>query len=84
MALWADGRLWISPEIHGNFSGVIKNQIDWIPLSDGAVRPTQGKTRAPLGLGYGIQPTRPQSAFYSQSESRGGSFWALARRVQFE
>ena len=55
LALWADGHLWISPEIHGNFSGVIKNQIDWIPLSDGAVRPTQGKTLAVIQISGGSQ-----------------------------
>ncbi|KAK5203207.1 hypothetical protein LTR47_010918 [Exophiala xenobiotica] len=38
---------WISPEQHGNLTAVFKNQIDWIPLSTGSVRPTQGRT---LGL----------------------------------
>ena len=36
--------VWSSPEIHGNFSSVFKNQIEWIPLSMGADRPTQGRT----------------------------------------
>ena len=40
---WSEAQVWSSPEIHGNMSAVLKNQIDWIPLSDGAVRPTQGK-----------------------------------------
>lgn len=39
---WSEGQVWSSPEIHGNMSGVMKTQIDWIPLSIGAVRPTQG------------------------------------------
>ncbi|UTW44314.1 arsenical resistance protein ArsH [bacterium SCSIO 12696] len=55
LALWADGHVWISPEIHGNFSGVFKNQIDWIPLSEGAVRPTQGKTLALMQITGGSQ-----------------------------
>jgi len=41
---WSDGHLWVSPEMHGQITGVFKNQIDWIPLNTGSVRPTQGKT----------------------------------------
>lgn len=47
LSRWSDGHFWISPEQHGNISGVFKNMIDWIPLSTGSVRPTQGRT---LGL----------------------------------
>ncbi|CDN11984.1 Arsenic resistance protein ArsH [Richelia intracellularis] len=36
--------MWSSPEMHGNITGILKNQIDWITLSIGAVRPTQGNT----------------------------------------
>mmetsp|Transcript_18517 Transcript_18517/g.51674 ORF Transcript_18517/g.51674 Transcript_18517/m.51674 type:complete len:185 (+) Transcript_18517:164-718(+) len=38
------GHMWVSPEMHGTITGVFKNQIDWIPLNTGSVRPTQGKT----------------------------------------
>jgi arsenic resistance protein ArsH len=41
---WSDGHMWVSPEMHGSVTGVFKNQIDWIPLNTGSVRPTQGKT----------------------------------------
>jgi arsenical resistance protein ArsH len=41
---WSDGHVWVSPEMHGATTGVFKNQIDWIPLNTGSVRPTQGKT----------------------------------------
>ena len=41
---WSDGHVWVSPEMHGTVTGVFKNQIDWIPLNTGSVRPTQGKT----------------------------------------
>ena len=44
MSRWSDGHFWVSPEQHGNLSGVFKNTIDWIPLSTGSVRPTQGRT----------------------------------------
>ena len=41
---WSDGHVWVSPEMHGQITGVFKNQIDWIPLNTGSIRPTQGKT----------------------------------------
>lgn len=41
---WSDGHMWVSPEMHGTITGVFKNQIDWIPLNTGSIRPTQGKT----------------------------------------
>ncbi|MBC7941001.1 MAG: NAD(P)H-dependent oxidoreductase, partial [Chitinophagaceae bacterium] len=41
-ATWAEGMVWTSPERHGAMTGIMKAQIDWIPLSLGAVRPTQG------------------------------------------
>ncbi|MEM1349102.1 MAG: NAD(P)H-dependent oxidoreductase, partial [Myxococcota bacterium] len=39
----------------GNVTGVFKNQIDWIPLSIGAVRPTQGRTLAVMQVCGGSQ-----------------------------
>ncbi|PQE13017.1 arsenic resistance protein [Rutstroemia sp. NJR-2017a BBW] len=44
LSSWSDGHVWISPEQHGTLTAVFKNQIDWIPLSVGSVRPTQGRT----------------------------------------
>ena len=44
LTLWSDGHVWVSPEMHGQITGVFKNQIDWIPLNSGSVRPTQGRT----------------------------------------
>jgi len=46
LAAWSEGMVWCSPERHGAMTGILKSQIDWIPLSIGAVRPTQGKTLA--------------------------------------
>jgi len=54
-AAWAEGMVWTSPERHGAMSGIMKAQIDWIPLSDGAVRPTQGKTLAVMEVSGGSQ-----------------------------
>jgi arsenical resistance protein ArsH len=55
LALWAEGMVWTSPERHGAMTGLLKTQIDWIPLSDGAVRPTQGKTLAVMQVCGGSQ-----------------------------
>ena len=44
LTLWSDGHMWVSPEMHGTITGTFKNQIDWIPLNSGSVRPTQGRT----------------------------------------
>jgi len=52
---WSEAHVWSSPEIHGNMSGIMKTQIDWIPLSHGAVRPTQGKTLAVMQVTGGSQ-----------------------------
>jgi len=52
---WSEGQVWCSPERHGAITGVIKNQIDWIPLAIGAVRPTQGRTLAVMQVCGGSQ-----------------------------
>ena len=55
LSLWSEGQVWSSPEFHGNLSGLLKTQIDWIPLSIGAVRPTQGRTLAVMQVSGGSQ-----------------------------
>ena len=55
LAQWCEGMVWSSPERHGAMTGVMKAQIDWIPLSAGAVRPTQGKTLAVMQVCGGSQ-----------------------------
>jgi arsenic resistance protein ArsH len=55
LSVWSEGQVWSSPELHGNVSGIMKNQIDWIPLSIGAVRPTQGRTLAVMQVSGGSQ-----------------------------
>ena len=55
LAQWAEGMVWCSPERHGAMTGIMKAQIDWIPLSIGAVRPTQGKTLAVMQVSGGSQ-----------------------------
>ncbi|QLE79070.1 arsenical resistance protein ArsH [Francisella sp. Scap27] len=52
---WADAMVWTSPEVHGAMSAVFKNIIDWMPLSLGAVRPTQGKLLALMQVNGGSQ-----------------------------
>ncbi|MDO9002212.1 MAG: arsenical resistance protein ArsH [Aquabacterium sp.] len=55
LAQWAEGMVWCSPERHGAMTGIMKAQIDWIPLNSGAVRPTQGKTLAVMQVSGGSQ-----------------------------
>ncbi len=55
LAQWSEGMVWCSPERHGAMTGILKSQIDWIPLSIGAVRPTQGKTLAIMQVCGGSQ-----------------------------
>lgn len=52
---WCEGMVWCSPERHGAMTAIMKAQIDWIPLSIGAVRPTQGKTLALMQVCGGSQ-----------------------------
>nr|WP_297524080.1 arsenical resistance protein ArsH [uncultured Roseateles sp.] len=55
LAAWSEGMVWCSPERHGAMTGIMKTQIDWIPLSTGSVRPTQGKTLAVMQVSGGSQ-----------------------------
>jgi arsenic resistance protein ArsH len=56
LALWSEGMVWSSPERHGSMAGIMKTQIDWLPLSPiGGVRPTQGKTLAVMQVSGGSQ-----------------------------
>ena len=55
LAAWSEGMVWSSPERHGAMTGIMKAQIDWIPLVVGAVRPTQGKTLAIMQVCGGSQ-----------------------------
>ncbi len=52
---WSEGMVWTSPERHGAMTGIMKAQIDWIPLNSGAVRPTQGKALAVMQVSGGSQ-----------------------------
>ena len=55
LCTWSEGMVWSSPERHGAMTGIMKTQIDWIPLALGAVRPTQGKTLAVMQVSGGSQ-----------------------------
>ena len=55
LSLWSEGQVWSSPERHGTLSGIMKCQIDWLPLSEGGVRPTQGRTLAVMQVSGGSQ-----------------------------
>jgi arsenic resistance protein ArsH len=55
LVMWSEGMVWCSPERHGAMTGIMKAQIDWIPLALGGVRPTQGKTLAVMQVSGGSQ-----------------------------
>jgi arsenic resistance protein ArsH len=55
LAMWSEGMVWCSPERHGAMTGIMKAQIDWIPLAMGGVRPTQRKTLAVMQVCGGSQ-----------------------------
>ncbi|MBN9219591.1 MAG: arsenical resistance protein ArsH [Mesorhizobium sp.] len=55
LSIWSEGQVWCSPERHGSMSGIMKAQIDWLPLSTGGVRTTQGRTLAVMQVSGGSQ-----------------------------
>ncbi len=55
LSMWSEGQVWSCPERHGTITSVMKNQIDWIPLEVGAMRPTQGRTLAVMQVSGGSQ-----------------------------
>jgi len=55
LSQWSEGQVWCSPERHGAVTGVFKNQIDWLPLQEGSLRPTQGRTLAVMQVSGGSQ-----------------------------
>ncbi|EDQ6885619.1 arsenical resistance protein ArsH [Salmonella enterica subsp. enterica serovar Johannesburg] len=74
---WSEGMVWCSPERHGAMTGIMKAQIDWIPLSEGAVRPSQGKTLAVMQVCGGSQ------SFNTVNQMRVGTVAKLAMRQPF-
>jgi arsenical resistance protein ArsH len=55
LSVWSEAHVWCSPERHGAMTGLMKTQIDWLPLSLGGVRPTQGRTLAVMQVSGGSQ-----------------------------
>ncbi len=55
LSQWSEGQVWCSPERHGAITSVFKNQIDWLPLQIGSLRPTQGRTLAVMQVSGGSQ-----------------------------
>jgi len=56
LSLWSEAQVWCSPERHGSMTGLMKTQIDWLPLAPiGGVRPTQGRTLAVMQVCGGSQ-----------------------------
>ena len=55
LSMWSEGHVWCSPERHGQITGVMKAQIDHLPLNMGGMRPTQGRTLAVMQVSAGSQ-----------------------------
>jgi arsenical resistance protein ArsH len=55
LSMWSEGQIWCSPERHGQITGVMKAQIDHLPLKMGGMRPTQGRTLAVMQVSGGSQ-----------------------------
>ena len=55
LSLWSEGHVWCSPERHGQITGIMKTQIDHLPLNMGGMRPTQGRTLAVMQVSAGSQ-----------------------------
>lgn len=54
-ALWSEAQVWCSPERHGTITGIMKAQIDHLPLAYKGLRPTQGRTLAVMQVNAGSQ-----------------------------
>lgn len=54
-AMWSEGQVWCSPERHGQITGIMKAQIDHLPLELKGRRPTQGRTLAVMQVCAGSQ-----------------------------
>ena len=55
LSLWSEGQVWCSPERHGAITAILKAQIDWLPLEERGIRPTQGRTLAVMQVSGGSQ-----------------------------
>jgi len=55
LSLWSEGQVWCSPERHGQITGIMKTQIDHLPLAMKGLRPTQGRTLAVMQVCAGSQ-----------------------------
>jgi arsenic resistance protein ArsH len=55
LSLWSEGQVWCSPERHGQITGIMKTQIDHLPLAMQGMRPTQGRTLAVMQVSAGSQ-----------------------------
>jgi len=55
LSMWSEGHVWCSPERHGQITGLMKAQVDHLPLAMGGMRPTQGRTLAVMQVSGGSQ-----------------------------
>ncbi len=55
LSMWSEGQVWCSPERHGQITGIMKSQIDHLPLEMKGMRPTQGRALAVMQVSGGSQ-----------------------------
>jgi arsenic resistance protein ArsH len=55
LSMWSEGQVWCSPERHGQITGIMKAQIDHLPLEMKGMRPTQGRALAVMQVSGGSQ-----------------------------
>ncbi|QAY75315.1 arsenical resistance protein ArsH [Sphingosinicella sp. BN140058] len=55
LSIWSEGQVWCSPERHGQITGIMKAQIDHLPLEMRGMRPTQGRSLAVMQVSGGSQ-----------------------------
>jgi arsenic resistance protein ArsH len=54
-SLWSEAQVWCSPERHGQITGIMKAQIDHLPLAMKGLRPTQGRALPVMQVSAGSQ-----------------------------
>jgi arsenic resistance protein ArsH len=71
LSMWSEGHVWCSPERHGQVTGIMKTQIDHLPLNMGGMRPTQGRTLAVMQVSAGSQSFNSVAKAFNEFDEAG-------------
>src|SRR3546814_6127447 len=66
-SLWSEGQIWCSPERHGHITGIMKSQIDHLPLALKGRHPTQGLPLACMQVSAGSQSLNSVNSYDRKS-----------------